>query len=103
MSFGDKLINYIGMALGGILGFVIGIVIYRRTMARANELTQADDDHDAENGEARGFYDSEATMMDPEDAAEILNDDDISLWDTQVDDSYRDDDVQKGARANGRK
>jgi hypothetical protein len=103
MSFGDRVVNYLGMLLGGIIGFGIGLIIYRRTMARAAELAREDDEEShgqgaaaaAEEGQARGFYDSEATMMDPEDAAELLGDDDISLWDTQVDEGYRDEEDGK--------
>jgi len=54
MSLGDKFINYTSMALGGILGTVLGLVIYRRTMARAEELMR-EDGMSAENGEDGSF------------------------------------------------
>lgn len=100
MSFGDKLINWIGMLVGAVIGFGIGFIIYRRTMSRAAELAR-EDEHSrhngaaAEEGQAGGFHDSEPTMMDPEDAAELLNDDDMSMWETQVDE-YRDEDDDSG-------
>ncbi|KAK0389617.1 hypothetical protein NLU13_3192 [Sarocladium strictum] len=95
MSFRDKLVNWTGMLVGGLVGFGIGYIIYRRTMARAAELAREDEQANggaAEQGHGGGFYDSEPTMMDPEDAAELLDDDDVSLWDTQVDDEYCDED-----------
>ena len=50
----------------------------------------------AEDGDA-GYEDTEATLLDPEDAAAIMSDDDLSLWDTQGADSwgedYHDDDI----------
>jgi hypothetical protein len=99
------------MLVGAIIGFGIGYIIYRRTMARAAELAREDEHahhhHNgaaAEEGQAGGFYDSEPTMMDPEDAAELLNDDDMSMWETQVDE-YRDeeDDSAKGTSQNVRR
>ncbi|KAH7035029.1 uncharacterized protein B0I36DRAFT_317456 [Microdochium trichocladiopsis] len=54
MSLGDKIINYTSMALGGILGTVLGLVIYRRTMARAEELMR-EEGMAAENGEDGSF------------------------------------------------
>ncbi|KAK4128794.1 hypothetical protein N657DRAFT_545671, partial [Parathielavia appendiculata] len=100
----DLAVNYISMAVFGLLGFGVGLLIYRRTMARAAELareaeleagdalldsTGADDDleqgvlgDDVENGR----------MVDPDelDAAALMDDDDISLWDTAGGDGYRD-------------
>ncbi|KAM7208027.1 hypothetical protein V8F20_001573 [Naviculisporaceae sp. PSN 640] len=40
MSAGDRAINYISMILFGIMGAAVGIIIYRRTMARAAELAR---------------------------------------------------------------
>ena len=109
MSFGDKLINWIGMLVGAAIGFGIGYIIYRRTMARAAELAREDEQlgNAAEEGHAGGnsvggFYDSEPTMMDPEDAAELLDDDDLSMWETQVDE-YRDEEDGGGKTQETRK
>ena len=100
MSTTDKAINYIGMALGGILGLVIGVVIYNRTMIRADELAA---EEAAGLGSPRGgggtdYADTEAGLMDPEAAAALMDDDDISLWDNDefghdFDDGYRDDEA----------
>lgn len=40
MSAGDRAINYISMIVFGIMGTAVGIIIYRRTMARAAELAR---------------------------------------------------------------
>lgn len=91
MSLGDKLINYFSMAVSAIVGVAVGWIVYRRTMARAAEVareTAAEEGHGA-----RVYLDTEDTMMDPEDAAALMSDDDLSLWETQVnDDGYRDED-----------
>lgn len=90
MSFGDRMINYVGIATGSAIGIAAGWIVYRRTMARAAEVareTAAEEGHGA-----RAYLDTEDTMMDPEDAAALMSDDDLSLWETQVNDEYRDED-----------
>ncbi|KAH7329313.1 hypothetical protein B0I35DRAFT_41999 [Stachybotrys elegans] len=83
MSAGDKAINYIGIAIGGIIGFVAGLAIYRRTMARAAQLAEEDAaDTAAEEGDG-GYEDNDGTLLDPEDAAAIMSDDDVSLWEQE--------------------
>lgn len=92
MSFGDRVINYLSMALSAALGIAVGWVVYKRTMARAAEVSR---DTAAEEGHGAHVYlDTEDTMIDPEDAAALMSDDDMSLWETQVNDEqgYRDDD-----------
>jgi hypothetical protein len=95
MTAGDKAVNYIGMAVGGAVGLAVGLAIYRRTMARAAELAREEgqDIGAAEQGDG-GYDDTDATLLDPEDAAAIMSDDDVSLWETQGNDwgSYNDDD-----------
>ncbi|KAK5990363.1 Golgi apparatus membrane protein tvp38 [Cladobotryum mycophilum] len=86
MPLRDKLVNYASIAVGGIIGAAAGFIIYRRTLARAAELSREEAFADTEAGEG-GYEDTEEnTLMDPEDAADIMGDDDVSLWDTQVDD-----------------
>ncbi|KAG9256975.1 snare associated Golgi protein-domain-containing protein [Emericellopsis atlantica] len=88
MSWGDKMVNYLSMAVGAGVGITVGYIIYKRTMARAAEIahSQAREDEEAEEGRAHGAYlDREDTLMDPEDAANLMTDDDLSLWETQVD------------------
>ncbi|KAB5580320.1 hypothetical protein GE09DRAFT_1081744 [Coniochaeta sp. 2T2.1] len=92
MSSGDKAINYASMAVGGIVGTVVGWVIYRRTMARAAELeaealAAAGGEEGgvlAGGGADGGYEDSEESLLmrsgADQDAAVLMDDDDISLW-----------------------
>lgn len=104
----DKLINYSGMAVGGIVGTVVGLLIYRRTMARAAELeaeaagmAQGDGFADEE-----GDTDEEGALMRASgadaDAAALMEDDDISLWENEG--GYRDSwDEEAAVEGQGRK
>ncbi|KAL8381746.1 hypothetical protein RB595_005830 [Gaeumannomyces hyphopodioides] len=102
MAFGDKMVNYTGMGLSAVVGGVVGLVVYRRTMARAAELAceerqqqglpfDEDDeggyeDSDAGSGRGRGRDGEQSglmsVLMNPDDAeaAALMDDDDISLW-----------------------
>ncbi|UPK90165.1 hypothetical protein LCI18_001100 [Fusarium solani-melongenae] len=98
MTAGDKAINYLSMLIGATVGLVVGLVIYRRTMARAAQLAREDGLDPAalattEEGEA-GYMDSDnSPLMDPEDAAVLMSDDDISLWERDgLENGYHDDD-----------
>ncbi|KAH8890973.1 hypothetical protein GQ53DRAFT_688105 [Thozetella sp. PMI_491] len=101
MSARDRAINYISIALGVILGFVLGLVIYKRTMARAAELAleeaeeigvvAGDDTGDYADSSEESQLMRGIDMMDPDAAALAMDDDDISLWETEgAADSYRD-------------
>jgi uncharacterized membrane protein YdjX (TVP38/TMEM64 family) len=95
MSFGDRMINYLSMAVSGAVGLTVGWIVYKRTMARAAELAR---ETSAEEGYShRSYIDAEDTLMDPEDAAALMSDDDLSLWETQVngDEGYRDGDFDE--------
>jgi hypothetical protein len=100
----DRAINYVSMAVFGLLGFGVGLLIYRRTMARAEELAReaeleagdalldsAARDDDLEQGVIGDDLES-GRMVHPDelDAAALMDDDDISLWDTEGGDGYRD-------------
>ncbi|OBT73393.1 hypothetical protein VF21_07675 [Pseudogymnoascus sp. 05NY08] len=76
-----KIVNYVSMAVFGILGAVLGFVIYRRTMARARELEAEAEEEGWEGDEEEG-----GVLADPVGFEE----DDISLWDND-DAGYRDD------------
>ncbi|KAK5663454.1 hypothetical protein OQA88_3883 [Cercophora sp. LCS_1] len=101
MTAGDKAINYASMVFGGTLGFVVGLVIYRRTMARAAELAAAEgleeEDQmlagaDREDGEYAVGDGNLLARNGDIDAAALMDDDDISLWETEgvEDSSYHD-------------
>ncbi len=89
MSFRDKAINWTSMLIGGAVGLAFGYIIYKRTMARAAAIAHEQSLADAEEGEAdgadgSGYADTETTLLDPEDAAAIMDDDDLSMWETQA-------------------
>ncbi|KAK4152415.1 hypothetical protein C8A00DRAFT_16267 [Chaetomidium leptoderma] len=98
----DRAINYISMIVFGLLGFAVGLFIYRRTMARAAELAREagleggeallDGDDDMEQGVVMGDDLENGRMVDPDelDAAALMDDDDISLWDASGGDGYHD-------------
>ncbi|QSZ30976.1 hypothetical protein DSL72_000537 [Monilinia vaccinii-corymbosi] len=65
MDTSTKVINYASIVFGGALGATVGYIIYRRTMARAKELEI--EELEAANGNV----------------AALMDDDDISLWDTE--------------------
>jgi len=101
MDASTKAINYASVAGGMILGAAVGWIIYQRTMKRAKELEieerealrQAAVAGRQPSADGTGFTDG---IDDPTltDAAALMNDDDISLWDNDNDDAeggYRDD------------
>ncbi|KAL2256126.1 hypothetical protein VTK26DRAFT_2144 [Humicola hyalothermophila] len=103
MSGADRAINYVSMVLFGLVGFGVGLFIYRRTMARAEELAREEgleagdalldgDVSGQEEGVLGGYDDDNGPLVHPDDldAAAIMGDDDISLWDTEGGDGYRD-------------
>lgn len=103
MSWGDRAINYLSMLVFGVVGFAVGVFIYRRTMARAAELAREAEIENggplldsADDGLEQGVVDGgdleNARMLDPDelDAAALLDEDDISLWDTAGEEGYRD-------------
>lgn len=117
MSTGGRIANYASMIIGGLVGVTVGLVIYRRTMARAAELA-AEDPEDLEDAAAAMDPDDageEARLMRASiaaadaDAAALMDDDDISLWEAEgaaggYRDSWDDGPTEAaGKDANGRK
>lgn len=124
MGFGDRVINYVSMLIGGLVGMGVGYFIYRRTMARAAELAREDAERGrplegrrSSGGSSRGAFGGpplreyadedvvahggeDARLMDPNDAAALMvDDDDISLWDAAGDDEHdRFEDDEQGGR-----
>lgn len=108
----DKFINYASMFIGGAVGFTVGLLIYKRTMARAAELARENgDDLEAGNALLDGANDGmeegvlgggDDRLVDPDelDAAALMDDDDISLWDTEG--GYTDNWDDEPAAANGK-
>ncbi|CAL3962202.1 hypothetical protein PZA11_000571 [Diplocarpon coronariae] len=90
-----KAINYASIIFGSIMGASVGWIIYQRTMSRARELEAETIEAGTVEGavvavEGRGYSDSEP--VDTCDAAALMGDDDISLWDNDGsrDATYRD-------------
>jgi len=123
MDAGTKAINYASIIIGSIIGAAVGYIIYQRTTARARELEIAELEagnlsHEgaaAVRGDLRREYSDLDGIGEEEeldlDAAALMNNDDISLWDNderdeRVGNGYRDeftDDEEgfsKGSRGN---
>ncbi|KAI0383809.1 hypothetical protein F5Y04DRAFT_249743 [Hypomontagnella monticulosa] len=111
MSVGDKVVNYLSMLLGSVVGIALSLLIYRRTMARAKELAREEaaengvvidgddgdlDYADLEEGVLGGSANGNGTQRPGEaDAAALMDDDDISLWETDaVEGGYRDEETE---------
>ncbi|KAI8632045.1 hypothetical protein F5Y19DRAFT_383673 [Xylariaceae sp. FL1651] len=121
MPLGDRVVNYLSILVGSVLGIAVGLFIYRRTMRRAKELAVEEGDAAADGGNGALLADDELGYEDHEegvmglaqtrrigesDAAALMDDDDISLWDTTegAHDTYRDDDdtdLSPSSRADG--
>jgi len=95
MDSSTKAINYASIIFGGVLGTAVGWIIYRKTVARAKELEIEELEAAAAAAGAPIVPGSLETYSDDDadagerDAAALMNDDDISLWDNE-DPGYRD-------------
>jgi uncharacterized membrane protein YdjX (TVP38/TMEM64 family) len=96
MDSSIKAINYASIIIGAVLGAAVGWIIYQRTMIRARDLET--EELEAARGASspslsreRSSY-SDGGVDDSEtDAAALMNDDDISLWDNDDrDEGYTD-------------
>lgn len=89
MSAGAKAVNYFSMMVFGLFGVGIGLLVFRRTMARAAELAAEEGVEEGRVGfagnEDSPYADSEnEELLNPDDVdvAALMDDDDISLWAT---------------------
>ncbi|KAF4637030.1 hypothetical protein G7Y89_g1052 [Cudoniella acicularis] len=85
MDASTKAVNYTSIAFGAILGTAVGYFIYNRTMTRAKELEIEELEAGRREGginppRERIYSDSDGDEFD---TAELMNDDDISLWDNE--------------------
>jgi uncharacterized membrane protein YdjX (TVP38/TMEM64 family) len=93
MDASTKAINWASIIIGGILGVGVGYVIYQKTISRAKELEI--EELEAGRGQVpreRRYSDEGLSGEDVDtDAAALMNDDDISLWDNDEGNAgYRD-------------
>ncbi|KAI0972574.1 tlg2-vesicle protein of [Xylaria arbuscula] len=91
MPVGTRVVNYLSILFGGVVGITVGWLVYRRTMRRAKELALeegvastdgngvllADDAFDYNDIEEGVFTRRSGEL----DSAALMDDDDISLWD----------------------
>lgn len=93
-DFGTKVVNFASIGLGLVVGAAAGWIIYRRTMARAEQLEREEQEQLRAAGvsipSSRGYSDG-GSLPDGDD-------DDISLWDNAMEgepltdaEAYRDD------------
>jgi uncharacterized membrane protein YdjX (TVP38/TMEM64 family) len=104
MDMGTKIVNYISIIGGAVLGAVVGYVIYNRTVERARQLEEEENQAlvDTPGFLNRGeYFEDEEAEVGLANAGD-MNDDDISLWGN--DDEYRDDwtDEESGQAGNKR-
>lgn len=101
MDAGTKAVNWISIIVGSVLGAAVGWIIYQKTVSRAKELEIEALAIAGEEGRvpvvARNgvYHDVDAG---DDDAAELMDPDDISLWGNDPDE-YRDEvtDVEDAA------
>lgn len=81
MDTGTKAINYASIAFGMILGASVGWIIYKRTVARAQELELEEAETLRQGRVNEDDYSDGADDANRTDAGTLMGDDDISLWD----------------------
>ncbi|TGJ80035.1 hypothetical protein E0Z10_g8727 [Xylaria hypoxylon] len=102
MPLGTRIINYVSILFGLVVGITVGWFVYQRTMRRAKELAleeaAATDGSSVLLSDEFNYNDVEEGVLTrrsgENDSAALMDDDDISLWDTTEDphDTYRDED-----------
>lgn len=96
MDTATTIVNYVSIIGGGILGGVVGYVIYSRTVARARQLEEEENQALAHTPGGRsddldGFFEGDEDDFGVTDPVERMEDDDISLWENDRVQGYRDD------------
>ena len=82
MDASTKAINYASIIIGSIIGAGVGWYIYQKVTARAIELEEEELENGLQSGALVVGGDASYTDMDRnEDAAALMDPDDISLWD----------------------
>ncbi|KAI1437569.1 hypothetical protein GGR50DRAFT_47103 [Xylaria sp. CBS 124048] len=107
MPLSTRIINYFSIVFGMVVGVSVGWVVYQRTMRRANELAVEEalvndndsvvlgDELDVEEGvlgPAQSRRTTTTALNGENDFPALMDDDDISLWDTTAEEGNDDDD-----------
>lgn len=79
MDLGTKVINYLSIIAFGILGAVVGYLIYEKTVERARQIEEEEEAHLVEEGEADYFVDGQDSARTSGESG--WGEDDVSLWD----------------------
>lgn len=84
MSAGTKAVNYVSIAVGGIIGAAVGYYIYQKTMARSKQL-EAEEEAAVRDSVRRTGRPPKQFTDDPEaqEAAETLADDAVDYFDDE--------------------
>ncbi|KAI0447942.1 hypothetical protein F4803DRAFT_191631 [Xylaria telfairii] len=103
MPTSTRLVNYLSILFGSVVGITVGWFVYRRTMRRAKELAREEAGATDGNGvllaDELDYDDVEEGVLGQtrwsgeSDSAAIMDDDDISLWEASArdtHDTYRD-------------
>lgn len=105
MPTSTRVVNYLSILFGSVVGITVGWFVYRRTMRRAKELAREEAAATDGNGvllaDELDYDDVEEGVLGPgqprwsgeSDSAALMDDDDISLWEAgtgDTHDTYRD-------------
>ncbi|KAI3329190.1 hypothetical protein HD806DRAFT_481968 [Xylariaceae sp. AK1471] len=106
MPWSTRVVNYLSILFGSVIGISVGWFVYQRTMRRAKEIALEEaaatdgngvllaDDFDYDDIEEGVLGLTQTRRSGESDAAALMDEDDISLWDNTdgVHDAYRDED-----------
>lgn len=110
MDLGTKLINYFSIIAFGILGAVVGYLIYEKTMERARQIEEEEEAHLVEEGGVDGYSEEYSERQSGD--TDGWGEDDVSLWDNDEPalfspEAYRDgwdsDDREEPVAGNGKR
>ncbi|KAI1756747.1 hypothetical protein F4782DRAFT_483980 [Xylaria castorea] len=100
MPTSTRIVNYLSIFFGSVLGIAVGWFVFQRTMRRAKELALEEAGAADGNVNELDYGDVEEGILGPvqtrwsgeSDSAALMDDDDVSLWDVPGDahDTYRD-------------
>ena len=85
MDTSTKIVNWVSIILGLVLGLAVGYIIYQKTMARAAELEieELEAARESRHPGERRYSDDSRITADSDAVALDMDVDDISLWDNE--------------------